>query len=410
VKIGLLQKLILFNAEQNTMTFVNITSAAVFFLAAGIFTSVSILSGYQVLIVLPMVYFVYQAIKNKQFKLPVSAWFLLAFAVVAIVSLLINIDIVPKPSKNFGRVQYFFYGVAGIFAFRDWIGKASDKAKKVILSVFYLNVLIAAGYAFYTAKFVVANGRANGLTETMRYGYGSAMILVILLSAILNHDKIKSWFNPKVAAIFLIIGFYGMYLTYTRGALLGFLCALPFVMYFYRPKLGLIFGGICTLLVTCVGLYYLFGTTKFESRLLMNKSNDSDNIRMSQWKAAVIATQERPVLGWGLSNFHTQLKRIKYQYDLEAKEYDDAHSHNLFLEVASGTGLIGLFLFLGWIVSWAIEAYKAKGLYRALIVPFGAVFVISSQFEVTFDANNATMIFFLYALSSASTQKEKSLT
>lgn len=35
-----------------------------------------------------------------------------------------------------------------------------------------------------------------------------------------------------------------------------------------------------------------------------------------------------------------------------------------------------------------------------MIVPFGVAFVISGEFEVTLDANNASMIFFLYAISS----------
>jgi len=192
-----------------------------------------------------------------------------------------------------------------------------------------------------------------------------------------------------------------MYLTYTRGALLGLLCGLPFVLYFFRPKLGLTLGGLIVAGVISLGLFYLFGTARFESRFLQNKSNGADSIRDSQWKAAIIAIKERPVLGWGLSNFHSQLKRIKYENDLGAKDYNDAHSHNLFLEVASGTGLIGLVLFLGWLISWAVESFMAKGLVRALIVPFGVVFVVSSQFEVTFDAMNATMIFFLYSMSSA---------
>lgn len=386
------------------MVMVNITTAAIFFLAAGLFTSVSILSGYQVLIVIPMIYFMFQAFKNKDFKLPVSAWFLLAFGIVAIISLLVNIDIVPKPSKNFGRAQYFFYGVAGIFAFRAWLPVVSDKIKKILLYLFYLNMTVAAIYAVYTTSL---HGRAIALTETMRYGYGSAMVLSILLSAIIHHKKIESWFNWKIGTIFFVVGFIGMYVTYTRGALLGFLCALPLVLFFYKPKLGIIFGAVSAFLIGAVGIFYLFGTTKFESRFLMSKGNRSDVIRMSQWQSAIYATKEKPLLGWGLSNFHTQLKRIKVQYDLEAKEYNDAHSHNLFLEIASGTGLIGLSLFLGWLISWAVEAFRAKGLFRALIVPFGIVFVVSSQFEVTFDANNATMIFFLYGLSSASFFKSR---
>ena len=374
------------------------TTSALFFLAAGIFTSVSILSAYQVLFAIPLAYFMFTAIKEKTFKLPMSGWFLLAFTVVALLSLVVNFDLIPKPSKNFGRLKYFIFGFGGIFVLRAWVQVATDKTKKILANTFFVSIVVAAIYAIYHFIFL-SQGRAKGLTDTMRYGYGSAMMLLTLLSAILHQEKIKSWFNWKVAVPVLVIGFIGMYLTYTRGALLGFLCGLPFVLYYYKPKLGITLGGIAVLGVLGLVGVYLFGSGQSNSRFLVNKNNSSDVIRRSQWKAAIIATKEKPVLGWGLSNFHSQLKRIKTDYDLDAKDYNDAHSHNLFLEIASGTGLVGLVLFLGWVLSWAWESFKAGGLTRALVIPFGVAFVVSSQFEVTFDANNASMIFFLYGLS-----------
>jgi O-antigen ligase len=375
-----------------------ITSAALFFLAAGIFTSVTILSAYQILFVIPLTYYLYLAFKNKDFKLPKSAWFLLAFMAVAFLSLVINYDLLPKPSKNFGRLKYFLFGIGGIFVLKAWLKKATDQTKKILINTFFLTIIVAASYAFYNLT-QTSEGRARGLTETMRYGYGSGMMLLVLLSAIFHHKKLGPWFNYKLAFGVFLIGFAGMYITYTRGALLGFLCGLPFVLYFFNKKLGYILGGLAILGVLGLVGVYLFGSGESSSRFLVNKNNSSDVIRRSQWKAAIIATQEKPILGWGLSNFHSQLKRIKYQYDLDAKDYNDAHSHNLFLEVASGTGLIGLILFLGWVISWAIESFKSSELTRALVIPFGVAFVVSSQFEVTFDANNASMIFFLYALS-----------
>lgn len=382
-----------------------ITTAALFFLAAGIFTSVSVLSAYQVLFAIPLAYYTFIAIKEKNFKLPTSAWFLLAFAAVAILSLVVNLDVVPKPSKNFGRVKYFLFGALGIFAFRVWLNEASDKAKKILSYTFLASIVATACYAIWF-KFTYPELRVTGLTNTMRYGYGSGMALLVILSAILHQEKIKSWFNWKVAAPIFVLGFIGLYLTMTRGALLGFLCGLPFVLYFYRAKLGFLFGGVSVLILAVVGGFYLFGTFDHDDgrgspRILFNKNNKSDTMRRSQWQAAVIATKEKPLLGWGLSNFHSQLKRIKIENNLDHPEYNDAHSHNLFLEVASGTGLVGLILFLGWVISWAVESFKQMGLVRAFVVPFGVAFVISSQFEVTFDANNAVMIFFLYALSSA---------
>lgn len=380
-----------------------ITSAAFFFLAAGIFTSVTILSAYQILFTIPLLYFTTLAFKEKNFQLPKSAYWLIAFTIVALVTSLINLELMPKPSKNLGKLKYFIFGVGGIFIFRYWTLNANDKIKRVILNTFFISLIVAGAYVMYryTADVIISgvDTRGRPLTETMRYGYGSSMILLTLLSGILHKERITNFFNHKLAIFAFVIGFLGMYLTYTRGALLGFLCGLPFVLFYYKKRLGLVVGGSAVILVGILGGIYLFGSGNYQSRFLMNKNNSSDVIRRSQWQAALIATKERPYLGWGLSNFHTQLKRIKIQNDLAAKDYDDAHAHNLFLEVASGTGLVGLFFFLGWVLSWALESLYSGGLNRALIIPFGVAFVVSSQFEVTFDANNACMIFFLYALS-----------
>lgn len=382
---------------------IKLTTAALFFLAAGIFTSVTILSAYQILFALPLIWYTYLAVKEKNFKLPTSAWFLLAFAAVAIISLVINIDLVPKPSKNFGRIKYFLFGVCGIFVLRTWLVDASDKAKRFVANVFLFSMIVAGSAAlwnFFTID--LTKFRVKGLTDTMRYGYGTAMVLLMLISALLHREKIKNWFDPRMGLAALVFALIGMYLTNTRGAMLGFFCGLPVVLYYYRPKVGLAFGTISLIVVATLGSFYLFGNINQgqSSRYLMNKNNSGDVIRRSQWNAAVIAIKESPVIGWGFSNFHSQLKRIKNQYDLDAKDYDDAHSHNLFLEMAAGTGLIGLFFFLAWLVTWAAEAFKSKGLVRTFIIPFGVCFVVSSQFEVTFDANNASMIFFLYSISS----------
>ena len=384
-----------------------LTTAALFLLAIGIFTSVSVLSGYQIFFTIPAIYYTLQAYRTNEYKLPKSAWFLLSFIVIALLSLVVNYDLLPKPGKNFGRLRYYLYGFSGIFVLRAWLQNSTEKMKNFISNTFLISIAAAGSYATYT-YFTNGLDRARGFTDTLRYGYGSGMLLLTLLGCILHHEKIKQWFNWRLGIVALILGFSGLYFTYTRGALLGFLCGLPFVLYYYKRKLGLTLGGLAVLSVVGLALVYFFGSGNYNSRFLMNKDNGSDNIRWSQWKAAVIAIQEKPVLGWGLSNYHSQLDRIKKQYDLDAKHYNNAHSHNLFLEVASGTGFIGLFFFLGWVLCWAREVFREGRLVKALVAPFGVAFVISSQFEMTFDANNASMIFFLYALSTCFTLSRNS--
>jgi len=377
-----------------------ITTWALAFFAIGVFTSVTILSVFQILFGISAFYYTYKAFKEKQIALPKSSYWLMAFIVVAIIGLILNFDVLPHPAKNFGRLKYYLYGVAGIWIFRHWIAETSDQTKKKLLNLFFVVISVAA--AFGLGKFFIeGQERLRGFTDTLRYGYGMAMILLVILSGILNREKIKAWFDPRFALAAFVLGFFALYYTYTRGALLGLLCGLPFVLYYFNRKLGLTLGGLSVVVVLTLVGFYLFGSGNYSSRFLKNKNNNSDITRRSQWKAAIIATSEKPILGWGLSNFHSQLKRIKNDYDLDSKSYNDAHAHNLFLEIASGTGIVGLILFLGWLISWAIEAFKAQGLVRAIIVPFGVCWVISSQFEVTFDANNASMIFMLYSISSA---------
>ena len=376
----------------------NLVTASLFFLAAGIFTSVTILSGFQILFAIPVAFYTYQAVKEKKFRLPKSAWFLLAFAVIATISLIINYDVIPRPSKNFGRLKYYIFGIGGIFVFNVWLREASSKIKKNLTNLFLVSIIVAALYA--TIKyFITGEDRADGFTDTLRYGYGTGMILLVLLSAILHREKIKEWFNPYLGITAFITAFVALYFTYTRGALLGFMCGLPFALYYYRVKLGLTLGALAGAGVIALVCFYLFGSGNYNSRFLVNKNNQSDYMRRSQWKAAIIATQEKPILGWGLSNFHSQLDRIKKQNNLDAQFYNDAHAHNLFLEMAAGTGLIGLFFFLGWVISWGWEVFRQGGLVRAFILPFGIAFISSSQFEVTFDANNVSMILFLYSMS-----------
>lgn len=376
-----------------------LTSVSLFFLATGLLTSVTILSAYQILFSLSLIFYCYRAYQEKDLKLPKSSYWLLAFTMIALLSTGLNFDVIPKPSKNFGRLKYFIFGFGGIFVFKYWLKEATDKTKKFLTHSFLVSVIIAGVYSTYT-YFTNGEGRARGFTDTLRYGYGSGMLLLTLLSAILHREKLKSWFNPLLGTLAFVVGFTALYFTFTRGALLGFMCGLPFVLYYYKPKLGLTLGGLAVLGVLGLVSIYLFGSGNYNSRFLVSKNNPSDHIRRSQWKAAVIAISEKPISGWGLSNFHSQLDRIKKENDLDAKFYNDAHAHNLFLEIGAGTGLIGLFLFLGWVLSWGWEVFRDGKLIRALVLPFGVAFIVSSQFEVTFDANNASMIFFIYAISS----------
>ncbi len=143
---------------------IRITHAALFFLAAGILTSVSILAAYQVLFTIPLFYYTGIAFKNKDFQVPKSAWWLFAFTIIALLSLLINFHLLPKPSKNFGRLKYYLYGFGGIYVMRVWLRDASDKVKRILVNTFLVSIIAAGLYAI--SQKLMGDPRPKGFTDS----------------------------------------------------------------------------------------------------------------------------------------------------------------------------------------------------------------------------------------------------
>lgn len=389
------------------MTNVHMTTGitfAVFFLAVGTFTSVTVQGAYQILIAVPMIYYAWLA-KGRSFRLPASAWWLLAFSLVATISVLLNLDIIPKPSKNLGRIKYFVMAAFGIFPFGVWLKTVSSQTKSRLQFWAVLAIVIAACWVIYQYFFLEVE-RPKPLTETMRYAYGTALVIILGLGLLLHHEQTKAWYSRRWALLGIGFGVAATVLINSRGAQASLILAMPFVLWFWKRKWAVILGLIFGLGGGFVAWNYLYGVpNQTKVRLLDNSNNASDQIRRSQWQSAFIAWKERPVFGWGFSNFHSQVARIKRQYDLPAKEYSDAHAHNVLLEIAAGTGAVGLLLFTGAFLAWVWECWNRGGLVRALMLPFFVALAFQAQFEVILDANNATWIGFLYALSLASNKR-----
>lgn len=381
-----------------------LVTVAVLFLALGTFTSVTIQGGYQLIFAIPLIYYTHLAY-GRNFRLPASAWWMLAFAVVALLSIALNWDIIPKPSKNLGRVKYFLLAAFGIFPMGVWLKVVSDRTKRRLLRCACAGVIVAGGWMLWQ-KFALGLELLDPLTETMRFAYGTALVAVIGTGLILQPGQHQSWTRKRWLGAALLAAVVSLWLVNSRGAMAAFLLALPLITWFWNRKVAIFVGAIGILLGSFLVWNYLYGKSDDNKvRLLNNSQNNSDQIRRSQWQAAAIAWKERPILGWGFSNFSTQLKRIKHQYDLPAKEYDDAHAHNIPLEIAAGTGTIGLALFLTAFFCWVWECWKAGGLVRAIMMPFFAAIMFEAQFEVILDANNATMIGFIYALTMATNRR-----
>jgi O-antigen ligase len=381
-----------------------LSTAAFWGLSLGLITSVSLLGIHQILLTIPAIYFLYLTVKERPFVPSVSSKLLLGFLVCCLLSLVVNFEHVEVPSKSFGKLKFPFYALAGISVLFYWIPKVKPLHLKFVIHTFFFSIIAAGSLALYQA--VTIGGRSEGFIGIMRYGYASGMISVILLGVILQHKKLNLDINFNIATTAFFFSLLGVFLTQTRGALAGFMAAIPFVLYFYKPKLGIVFGIFSAVLISIIAYAYLFGTGTYQSRYLKSRNELGDVVRREQWQSAIIATREHPILGWGYNNFYSQVERIKKENNMQTTFYVNEHSHNTFLEVAAGTGLLGAAFFILWIMAWAIECFNFNQALRGTFIPFGVCMVISGQFEVILDTNNSILLFFMYSLSQFTLVKQ----
>jgi O-antigen ligase len=80
--------------------------------------------------------------------------------------------------------------------------------------------------------------------------------------------------------------------------------------------------------------------TETKTRLLT--VTEEENPRLYIWKAALNAFFSHPLLGIGIGSF----KSVAYQYSSEMIIYQE--THNVFLDILAGTGLLG---FIFWLLS-----------------------------------------------------------
>ena len=392
-------------------------------LALGIFVSVSVIPIYHILTVSAFLLFLH----HKQIKLkelPPSAWALIAFVVAQLISVFVNFTAMQETTKSLGTLKYPLFGVIGLLLFRSEAIQNNEYLRKhaknslnlflftIVAAFFFSAFKIYSGLAIFNDYYqALADGKENtrfrGFTEIMRYGYGSALVLLTLLACLLNNKKERITKSSFFTVAFFI-GFVGMYLSYTRGSLLTFLMGVPIVVYFFNKRLSLIATSLSILIVGFMIAVSLMGGSS-NSRLLQKSDSNSNRQRKSQYLAAAYAFKESPVFGYGPLQLKFHIQEIKEKHNLEYKDFI-SHAHNIYLQIAADSGILGLLAFLTWLLLWTKEIlYKCNDFGKQMFLPSILFLLIAGQFEMLFMAQTSTLIFFIYALTQMNIFKKETV-
>ena len=382
---------------------VRLTWISLLLLAMGIFTSITFSTLSHLFILFPAFYFAY---KDFSFKNLSKSWISLFFLILIILaSILFNRSNINDPLHLSMKTKYFILALLGVFAYRAMFKIfLNDKKKKYLLHVFLIVTTLATlsgiiavytGFNFLRWKEACHPTRACGLYGMyMTYGYGISLFMTLLTGMFIYRKKINHIISKNFIVVIWMINLLGLFLSYSRGAWIGFVISIPFFFLKVRRLFCACFA--------CIGIVILlsfFFSEKVQETFLSPRRITSNLERISLWQAAVKAFQENPVLGKGHRQFEAESRRIKEQYDLPYKQFG-GNAHNNFMEHLASTGLLGLIMLFLFHIFWFKEMYKRDDILASIVGPFIISFFISGQFQYTFgDGENLFLIMAVWALS-----------
>lgn len=386
---------------------------ALIFLCLGLFTSPTVVSLYHILLLVPTVLLIW---RGERIRISKSSYALIALFLWGMVTTAFNFSDLIKPFKAFQELKYYLLGVLCIFPLQYFFRHARDKHYKTLLNIFYFT-LIAAFFVGVTKAFLGFDiikwksgdfhNRSGGFLNYMRYGYGSAFIVLLGSGLYLANSRIRELLTRKLFFPAMILSFLAIFTAKTRGALLALMVGSPILLLKFKKKVALSIIAMGVVFVLIVGYISFFSNSNIR---FLDINDGSNKKRMSQFYSAVKSIQEKPVFGLGADQFSYHVTDIKTRYNIWSKQYS-GHSHNIFLEHAANYGIPGLLLFMIFLSFWLWELYREGSKTSWAILSYLVGFITSGQVELLFDNLNSHLFFFVYSASQIYlfSQRAKSL-
>ncbi|MBU2542893.1 O-antigen ligase family protein [Patescibacteria group bacterium] len=247
-------------------------------------------------------------------------------------------------------------------------------------------------------------------------GYGLFLFFSGLLLVLKENDKLRSgWFWFAFSGSFL--GFLGIFLGGTRGALLGLLAGLGVLTVSYlitvkgHKKIRLSLIGLMVLGVILLSCAFIYRQTNFVSSIpavgqLVNSSltEGSGETRMMAWGVAIDAWQERPIFGWGPNNYYYAFNKY-YRAEFLEHGYGETwfdNAHSVVMNTLATQGVVGIVTYLGifWVAIFMLWRGYKKGDLDSHIISIGSAFLVAHLVSlVTVFDNPTSYLYFFFFLA-----------
>ncbi|MDB5224637.1 MAG: hypothetical protein JWO43_259 [Candidatus Adlerbacteria bacterium] len=375
--------------------------------------------AFRILVELLLGAYIMLALREPKYRprMSVLMWAVVGFVGWMGIATILSVDPIKSFWSNFERMEGYLT-ILHLFVYCVVIG-AVVTAEKWWNQLFRLSVALAAFEAFYGLCQITgwlglspssqSGNRADGHFGNATY-LAVYMLFNIFITCFMLIRERKSATMQSLYGVALLLQFITLYLTGTRGALLGVIAGLIVagVWVAWRAKGAewktlrrVALGGLVAIVVV-VGAFIAIRNTDFVknspglSRIASISIND-DTIRariLYIWPEAFQGFKERPVQGWGQENFNFVFNKF-YSPEMYAQEQWFDRAHNAFIDWLVNGGLpafvlyISLFLLAMWAIIRSELSVPEQAAMLGLLVAYGV------NNLAVFDNLGSYMYFFL---------------
>jgi O-antigen ligase len=328
--------------------------------------------------------------RELEFSAPSFFWPLLAYAVLSLIVCFFSVN--PEMSFKDSRELLLYLVVPlTMSALAGWRGRRWTAL--ALLASGLLSSVYSIGYFFFRSQ---PGERIQGFMGHYMTQAGLLLLFLCTAMAFLLFSREKARWIWGVA---FVLAALSLALTLTRSAWVGFVVALAFLLFLYRPK-ALIFVPVV------IGLFLLFSPQPMKQRAfsIFSLQNYANKHRIEYLKAGWRIIREYPLHGTGPDTVDMVFQNPKY--GLSEISRRNVHLHNNVVQIAAERGipaLLAWLVFIAWALLAALKLLRNREAAHFPVAAAGAAALLAlftaGLFEYNF-ADSEIAVLFLYLITA----------
>jgi O-antigen ligase len=276
-----------------------------------------------------------------------------------------------------------------------------------LVSTIYLNFISGRSYVYYYSWYYSSDSLVENFGFHPSYFSIYCSFCIFIALSLFKKGKIGVTIASSIVLYLVVF----QLLLASRIGILAFIILSTLTILFEAAIKRNILTGLFYVLCLFLAMAYAISNftiirEKFSVLVNYNVNEHNEGFKIDrrfyQWNSSLEIFKENPLIGVGIGDLKGELRR-SYLKNGFVEGYENSYNaHNLFLETAASTGLVGVFALLGlWTASFYI-AIKSKSI---LYLEFLLLFFLLSAVESVFSVQKGTVFFcFFNTLFMASVQ------